>query len=95
MCQKMDPKPRFFRRAAGSAANAVRGLGLFQQSDGRPGKAPKTSSSHSSAYTGTVACALRGKSKCLRGNRFACFGIWFPSKHICVNAGIRFPAVSS
>ena len=105
MCQKMCPWAEIFRynaacfeknrSASASETDRYRVSKNFSARWQTDEKGAKTSNSHASAYRGTVACELRSKSKCLRGNRFACFGIWFPSKHICVNAGIRFPAVSS
>ena len=51
--------------------------------------ASKTSNSHSSAYTGTVECELRSKSKCLRSKFFSsCFRI-FANSYFPINANQR------
>ena len=42
----------------------------FRHADGLLRKAPKTSNSHSSAYTSTVECELCSKSKYLRSKPF-------------------------
>ena len=55
-------------QVSGGARFVQRDEKLFRHADGLLRKAPKTSNSHSSAYTGTVECELRSK-------RFDCFRI--------------------